>query len=373
MFAGITGIPADSIQPDARLTDLGLDSLMSVELSIALQSKLGLDTSMMEIMGAGTINKLVQLIKKKVSRLHLTAVPAGSVEQTKTATAKNLINDYLMRICVGKPYFSLTEINRSSDGLTAVVEGFYWNRNIPLNMADSARHLALLGSCAVADVNPDNSRHCYPVQHGDLSIIRIPRPDEKLTLYAKPFGFDYVKSHCKAIALIRDNKGETCMEMEVSYHIIPEKVLYTLFEQHINTNPAWQDINSEVYEDDNPAIPEINDDGRICFRIDKLQPEQCVGHFSNLPAFPVSIMTRYAAHLIEVGRKLAYKDKVFKPERVTCETDNFAFAGESVLFTAYENGRNGRSFHWTCEIETPDRKIARLDLYETALPDNRKV
>lgn len=372
VFASITDIPVASIQSDARLTDLGLDSLMSVELSIALQSKLGLDMAMMEVLGAGTIGKLVQLVKNKVSRLHPT-IAISPAKQVKTASAKNLVNDYITRICVGKPYFSLTEVNRSPDGVTAIVEGFYWNRNMALNMADSARHLALLGSCAVADANLDGSRYCYPVQYGDFSMIRIPRPDEKLTLYARSLSFDHVKSRCEALAVIRDSEGKSCIEMRVSYHVIPEKVLYTLFEQHINTDEAWQDIASAVYEEDNPVDPEMNGDGHIHFKIDELQPEQCVGHFANLPAFPVSVMTRYAAHLIEAGRRLTYQDRVFKVERVTCETDSFAFAGESVLFTAYENGNtnNGHSFHWTCEIETPDRKIARLDLYETALTNNK--
>jgi acyl transferase domain-containing protein/NADPH:quinone reductase-like Zn-dependent oxidoreductase/acyl carrier protein len=69
LIAGITGTAVDVLQPEAKLADLGFDSIMSVELVVAIQSKLGVDLPVMEILGAGTIAQLSQLVKAKIYRL----------------------------------------------------------------------------------------------------------------------------------------------------------------------------------------------------------------------------------------------------------------------------------------------------------------
>lgn len=69
LIAEITGTAADALQTDAKLTDLGFDSIMSVELVVAIQSKLGVDLPVMEILSAGTITQLAQLAKTKIYRL----------------------------------------------------------------------------------------------------------------------------------------------------------------------------------------------------------------------------------------------------------------------------------------------------------------
>lgn len=369
VFSGITGNTVTALQPGAKLADLGLDSLMSVELSIALQSRLGLEIPMMEILSAGSINKLTQLLKEKILKQQPAASAGGLADRRPAAVkVRNLVNDYLTRICVGRPYFSLTSVQKTRDGLAGEVHGFHWNKSLAVNMADSARHLALLGSCVAADANPDSDRVCYPVQYADFRLNGIPGPQEALKLYARLLAFDRNRSRCEVYTAIRDSGQRNLVEMTVHYHVIPEKILYKMFEAHINTNLSWQDITSRIYEGDNPVSPEKNSRGQLCYRIDNLRPEQCVGHFSNLPAFPVSVMTRYAAHLIEAERQRCYKGQTFKMERVTCETERFAFAGEDVLFTAWEHKREeDGSFHWVCEITVDGKKIARMDSYEKAV------
>ena len=69
LIAEITGAVADTLQAEARLSELGFDSIMSVELVIAIQSKLGVDLPVMEILSAGTVIQLTQLVKTKIYRL----------------------------------------------------------------------------------------------------------------------------------------------------------------------------------------------------------------------------------------------------------------------------------------------------------------
>ncbi|WP_336319734.1 SDR family NAD(P)-dependent oxidoreductase [Streptomyces lavendofoliae] len=60
----------ERINPAANLADLGLDSLMGVELKVLVQQTFGCDLALMELMAAGTVNGLAQ-------RLHQTLLPAG--------------------------------------------------------------------------------------------------------------------------------------------------------------------------------------------------------------------------------------------------------------------------------------------------------
>ncbi|MET3879350.1 type I polyketide synthase [Chitinophaga sp. OAE865] len=85
LIAEITRTAADSLQPEARLNDLGFDSIMSVELVIAIQSKLGIDLPVMEVLGAGTIAQLAQLLKLKIYRLE-TGLQDKKQKSEETAT-----------------------------------------------------------------------------------------------------------------------------------------------------------------------------------------------------------------------------------------------------------------------------------------------
>ncbi|MBO9691674.1 type I polyketide synthase [Chryseobacterium sp.] len=66
LIAEITGGNKDVLTPDTKLTDLGFDSIMSVELVVAIQSKMSINLSIMEILGATTIVQLAQITKAKI-------------------------------------------------------------------------------------------------------------------------------------------------------------------------------------------------------------------------------------------------------------------------------------------------------------------
>ena len=56
---------------------------MSIELAIAIQSKLGIDLPVMEIQSAGAIAQLAQLVKMKINRLK--AGPTNKKRQAITS------------------------------------------------------------------------------------------------------------------------------------------------------------------------------------------------------------------------------------------------------------------------------------------------
>jgi acyl carrier protein len=56
----------ERINPAANLADLGLDSLMGVELKLLVQQTFGCDLALMELMAAGTVNGLAQRLHQNL-------------------------------------------------------------------------------------------------------------------------------------------------------------------------------------------------------------------------------------------------------------------------------------------------------------------
>jgi acyl carrier protein len=61
-----TNLPVDRLDPDARLDDLGLDSLAILEVGLALQKDVDGDIDDAEVAGARTVRDLVGIARRSV-------------------------------------------------------------------------------------------------------------------------------------------------------------------------------------------------------------------------------------------------------------------------------------------------------------------
>ena len=60
------GIPVERLGPDVRLDDLGLDSLATLEVGLALQKEIGADVDDGDVAGARTVLDLVGIARRAV-------------------------------------------------------------------------------------------------------------------------------------------------------------------------------------------------------------------------------------------------------------------------------------------------------------------
>jgi acyl carrier protein len=67
VVAGVLGLPADRVAVDTPLTELGMDSLMGVELAMAFKDKAGIELPMT---GIGEDTTIRSLAREVVARLH---------------------------------------------------------------------------------------------------------------------------------------------------------------------------------------------------------------------------------------------------------------------------------------------------------------
>jgi acyl carrier protein len=62
------GIEGDKVAPEADLAqDLGLDSLDTVEMTVGLEDRFGIEIADSELEGVRTVNDAVELIEQKVA------------------------------------------------------------------------------------------------------------------------------------------------------------------------------------------------------------------------------------------------------------------------------------------------------------------
>ena len=62
------GVEADKVMPQADLqSDLGLDSLDTVEMTVGLEDRFGIEIPDSELEGVKTVDDAVQLIEEKVA------------------------------------------------------------------------------------------------------------------------------------------------------------------------------------------------------------------------------------------------------------------------------------------------------------------
>lgn len=73
--------PSEMIDPHVALPQMGLDSLLSVELSRWFKSAFGIRLSVIEIVGSGTLKRLALLTARKLSQKYRRATTNGTSEK----------------------------------------------------------------------------------------------------------------------------------------------------------------------------------------------------------------------------------------------------------------------------------------------------
>lgn len=86
--ARVVGSPPSQIEPTRALSELGLDSLMAVELAEALEQTVGRPVSVMQMIQAGTVSGVVDVVARGFARGPAAAEPATvEVEAAKSSLA----------------------------------------------------------------------------------------------------------------------------------------------------------------------------------------------------------------------------------------------------------------------------------------------
>ncbi|MFO7177217.1 MAG: SDR family NAD(P)-dependent oxidoreductase [Pseudomonadota bacterium] len=370
--ATVLKVDESRLTGSTSLQALGLDSLMAVELQNALEKAVGVAVPSIELLAGGSVDELSARI---VQRLLASTTNSATAEQKSDAV--DLEAHFLARICVSRPYFDLFDVSLDGDWVEA------WAHPVPPNeteldrvsCAEGARHLALVGSCAVSRRCPVPGKVYYPVRTAEYQPIGseeapLPRPHgvevlDKVRVRARCVEFDLRNSRAVAETELWTPDGTLLRALRVEYHVIPEQAFKSLFRRH--ARDTAEDTGENPYLDP-VSLPEVTEKhGVYSVDLGRVEPSQCLGHFRGYPALPVSIMTRQATALVaEAARR---RRRLGQKLRVTvltgrAETYSFAFAGDRVTLHArcLSSRDDGTRALFACDVRSGERRVATFEL-----------
>ena len=352
--AGVFRMEVGAMDLSRSLRDQGLDSILAVELGLALFEKLGVELSAMDLLGGRGVGALAE---EALRRLALDA-PAEEV------AAEPGVEGLLDRILVSQPYLSLEDLSLAGDKVLASVvpDLVFGAERTPVAAAEVGRHLAIIGSLACARAWPRAGRHAWPVATSTLEVEPgAPAPaGTRFLIEARCVSVAALQGRAEAEAVMRTEGGKIVGRLRVGYHVIPVEAFRSMFADH--ARPTDETVSSPYGAA--PARPVGQWDGQSFRRL--LPPvtvAECAGHFPGLPALPVSILGRHVLAAVLDGRAAAgMPAKAVVVRRAELRTERFAWTGDQLELVTWPQA-DGEG--WACEIRLPaeDAVVASFVLH----------
>jgi NADPH:quinone reductase-like Zn-dependent oxidoreductase/malonyl CoA-acyl carrier protein transacylase/NADP-dependent 3-hydroxy acid dehydrogenase YdfG/acyl carrier protein len=366
--APVFGVGTGELSPDTPLRELGIDSLMAVELRVQLSQEVGISLSPMALLSGPSLRELAEveaarLGAKGAPRAEPGEAPVEVASTPKRKRSPEALRAHLLgRICVTPPYFDLHALRAEGEWLHAEARP----TRLPgqagsLSAAEAARHLAILGSCVLREAMPEEGQIYFPVKEAVLLPGGLVSSGgaETVRMQARVKEMRLADSIAVAATEAFDEEGTRLCAFDITYHVIPAASFRALFAEH--ARPILPGAPASPYEAHTPLpLAPVGAGGwQSC--LPAVRPEDCAGHFDGFPALPVSIMARHALDAVfAAAADLSTHDGGFRIAGGRCVTERFIWAGESVRFQA--KPMDGPASHWRCTVEGDAGPAAYFDV-----------
>jgi acyl transferase domain-containing protein/NAD(P)-dependent dehydrogenase (short-subunit alcohol dehydrogenase family)/acyl carrier protein len=390
LFAAIAPIfkmVPEELDADRPLKDFGLDSLMALEVQVAIEDSTGVEISTMELLAGRSLRNIAQSVLGRLAPAGVEGSARAAVEgatqvaerQRRPVPPLELRRYVLDRICVQPPYFSLENLQapESSDLL-----GVWQAEASPvppcpgeagvLSLAEAARHATILASCAARECLDLDGRVYFPVREAEmLRFSKIEgEPLGRIIVRAKCLELDKKGSSatCEAIAL--DLDGNEICAFRVRLHVIPAAEFETLFASEYRENcvtsgedpySTWMPLPSASRELVLTGTKAAK--AKYVVRRGPVEAIWCLGHFNGYPAYPVSIMARDAVSLVTEGLRLETGvEWLVRVIGGRCTTTRFAFEGQELTLEAEQLEADAEQQQWRVHLLASGESCAQFDM-----------
>lgn len=262
-----------------------------------------------------------------VPRVDLATEQTASEVRVSSSFEKELRD----KICVRSPYFQLTDLQPFGEAGVRAYVLFESPRGIEsdaLASAEVGRHLAILGSCALAHNNPKPGRHYYLAT--EALLLRHPTPSldvsEPVMVSARPDGPDH------AVVELATQRGELSSTLRCKYQVLPERVFARLFKNHRLEGATSDRATRSPYATAVKLEPLRSDTASAASLLGAVTPAMCLGHFDEFPAMPVAILMD-GLHRLACRHAAAEVHPHLRLVSAEVRAERLAFAGESVEFS----------------------------------------
>ncbi len=193
----------------------------------------------------------------------------------------------LRRISVAPPYFGLTELAEIGHGVvnaTVPSHPTLAPEAGPVEGAQVARHLAILGSCAVALSRDDDDRHHYLATTAHYARMANAPASVDGPLRAQAIGSWVDRRSAKALVTLTTDDGRALNLLDVEYTVLAPRMF-----RRFNPPVDLDEVRAAVAAaDTTEGVERIAGGVRIDAGL--IPVEMCAGHFPDYPAAPVAIV-----------------------------------------------------------------------------------
>lgn len=236
-------------------------------------------------------------------------------------------------IMVEPPYCILQDLKLGDDGsITAIVFNEYQPQDEggPIAGAEFGRHIAILGSIALANALSHNHSHYFLAVRANIKreIPDAYRFDE-LNLYAKPIKLE--KRTGKVYGEIYGQNNELVNTAKVEYMILEREVFSKVYERRKRENSIKNKVSPYIKR---RHLTNVVVDGHTArAEFGTILKNECEGHFRNFPALPVAMIGGLFG---ELGYQLFKHnlpgyDTIISP-RTDIKAHGLVFSGEHLHF-----------------------------------------
>jgi hypothetical protein len=236
-------------------------------------------------------------------------------------------------IDVRKPYYALDNLKYHDDGtVTAIipVEQHLGLEPFPITSSEGGRHSAVLGSCVCALNNPNKTRHYYLAASANATRKNFEfagDTPEFLLGWAKCIKVEGKSAQAQVIIKFPD--GTVYSEVIIDYHVLDHRIFERINKSRLREHP---ESKHNPYIADPEIKYELISEKQLSAVIDNITPLDCVGHFPDIPAVPISILFRILVKLSIILMQIRRNDTQTKfcVKECTTEAKNLAFPGERI-------------------------------------------
>jgi hypothetical protein len=294
-----------------------------------------------------------------------------SIESPLSGSAPGLGEplDVTFSICVSSPYFALSGLRQAAPGEVSAgisAEADPMGQAVSIGIGEAGRHLAILGLCGAAAVNPRAGRHFYLARTAHLHWL-APAGERSAPDASRLRGHAHAKftslRSAQADTELTDLHGRVLAKAQLEYQVMTTAAFARLFARtdakpRIPGPPALAPAASP-HSRGLPLTARRWDRDVLTAELE-VSADMCAGHFDDFPMLPVATtgcaMTSLLDHVV---RRLTGNPAArWLTRTVDIAAERFVPAGSTVTFTVRPGRRSGTTHSFHCEARTDIDTIA---------------
>lgn len=236
-------------------------------------------------------------------------------------------------ISVTKPYFALQNLRNKDEYIYADFSTELKNvtEDGSISTPEVGRHMAILGSLALARENPRKEKHYYLATKAHIKCFSENATDQTtFTACVKLESFHRKKGFVSGSVF--NKHGDILYTIEVTYMILVSSIFERMFENNKINTPLTFDFNPYIND---TKLNDVNLDIETSYAnggvVDK---NECIGHFHNYPALPVARLGMAMGNLgsMHFMHLNPNEKKKFKVTFTEIIANQLVFVGEEIKY-----------------------------------------